>query len=74
MGQTQHITPTPNGKWQIKGARNSKATKIFDTQAEAEIFGREIAKHQKSELFTHGKNGKIRKRDSYRNDPFPPKG
>ena len=30
--------------------------------------------NQESELFIHGKNGRIRERDSYGNDPFPPRG
>ena len=35
---------------------------------------KEICKNQKSELFIHGEDGKIRERNSYGNDPFPPKG
>ena len=45
-----------------------------DTQAEAIQRAREIARNQESELFIHGRNGKIRERDSYGNDPFPPRG
>lgn len=37
-------------------------------------FGRNIAKKQHTEFFNHGKDGKIQSRDSYGNDPFPPKG
>ena len=36
--------------------------------------GREIAINQGSELFIHRPNGQIRDRDSYGNDPFPPRG
>ncbi|WP_157788649.1 DUF2188 domain-containing protein, partial [Vibrio cholerae] len=32
------------------------------------------ARRQESEAFVHRKNGTIRERDSYGNDPFPPKG
>jgi len=35
---------------------------------------REIARHQESELFIHRRNGQIRERNSYGNDPFPPEG
>jgi hypothetical protein len=35
---------------------------------------KKISRSQESELFTHRKNGQIRDRDSYGNDPFPPKG
>ena len=72
MGKNQHVVPK-NGKWQVKGAGNSKATKTFNTQKEAENFGRTIAKNQKSELITHGRNGRIRSKDSYGNDPCPPR-
>lgn len=72
MGKNQHVTPKGD-KWQVKGAGNTKATKLFDTQAQAETYAREIAKNQHSELITHGRNGKIRSKDSYGNDPCPPK-
>lgn len=73
MGKNQHVVPHPDG-WAVKGEGNSKATKITDTQQEAINHAREIAKNQESELLIHGKDGKIRERDSYGNDPFPPKG
>lgn len=72
MNINQHVTP--NGDvWQVKGAGNKKATKIFNTQYEAINCGREIAKNQCSELFIHGENGQIRDRDSYGKDACPPK-
>ncbi|NLA32816.1 MAG: DUF2188 domain-containing protein [Mollicutes bacterium] len=72
MGKNQHVTPNGNG-WQVIGAGNSKATKLFGTQKEAIDYGRDIAKNQQSELVIHGTNGKIRDKDSYGNDPYPPK-
>lgn len=72
MGKNQHVTPA-NGMWQVKGAGNEKATKLFDTQKEAISYGRVIAKNQKSELVVHNAKGRIRDRDSYGNDPCPPK-
>lgn len=68
----QHITPKGD-KWQVKGAGNSRATKLFDTQYQAIEYGREIARNQKSELVIHRPNGQIRDKDSYGNDPCPPK-
>ncbi|RUW04999.1 DUF2188 domain-containing protein, partial [Mesorhizobium sp. M1A.F.Ca.IN.020.06.1.1] len=35
---------------------------------------RELARNQGSEMFIHGENGRIRERNTYGNDPFPPKG
>ena len=73
-GRNQHVTPHPHGGWQVKGAGNSRATVRTGTQKEAVAIAREIARNQKAECFTHGKNGQIRARDSYGNDPYPPKG
>ena len=71
--KNQHIVLHPKG-WAIKGEGNSKATRVAETQAEAIEIGKEIAKNQGSELLIHGRNGRIRERNSYGNDPYPPKG
>lgn len=73
MGKNQHVVPHSNG-WAVKGAGNSKATKVFDTQKEANNFARQIAQNQHSERIIHNRQGKIRSKDSYGNDPYPPKG
>jgi len=72
LGKNQHVTPK-DGKWQVKGSGNKKATKIFDTQKEATEVARKIAKNQKSEVVIHRRDGTIRDKDSYGNDPNPPK-
>ena len=74
MARNQHITPHKGGGWQVKGAGNHKATLVTRTQSEAIQLGKSIAKAQGSELFVHNKQGQIRERNSYGNDPYPPKG
>lgn len=74
MGRNQHVTPRPDGKWQVKGAGNERATAITSTQKDAINIARDIAINQKSEVVIHRPNGQIRDKDSYGNDPFPPKG
>lgn len=74
MGKNQHVTRHPDGGWQVKGAGNEKATARTHTQAEASSIARNIAINQKSEVFIHGENGRFRERNSYGNDPYPPKG
>ena len=69
----QHVTPR-EGDWQVKKAGSKKATKVFSTQKEAICHARNIAKNQQAELFVHARSGKIRSRDSYGRDPFPPRG
>lgn len=73
MGKNQHVTPHKNG-WQVKSAGNSKATKVTSTQKSAIKVARSIAMNQKSEVVVHGTNGRIRQKNSYGNDPFPPRG
>lgn len=72
--KNQHVTPHKNGGWQVKGAGNSRATARTETQLDAIKIAREIAMNNKSEVIIHGQNGRIREKNSYGNDPFPPKG
>lgn len=72
MKKNQHIVPNGD-KWAVKGAGNGKATKIVDTQREAIERAREIAINQQSEVVIHRPDGRIRDKDSYGNDPNPPR-
>lgn len=74
MVKNQHVTPHPKGGWQVKGERNSKATARTATQFAAINIAKQIAKNNKSEMVIHGADGKIREKNSYGNDPYPPKG
>jgi Uncharacterized protein conserved in bacteria (DUF2188). len=74
MGKNQHVTPRPDGGWQVKGEGNNKATAITDTKQQAVNIAREISRNQQSELVVHNKNGQISQKDSHGHDPFPPKG
>lgn len=74
MGKNQHVTPHPDGGWQVKGEGNSKATLRTSTQREAIDRARAISRNQGSELVIHRSSGMIRDKDSHGRDPFPPKG
>lgn len=73
MGKNQHVVPH-NGAWGVLGEGNEKVSRVVDTQSKAIEIAREIARNQSSELIIHRPNGQIRDRDSYGNDPYPPKG
>jgi hypothetical protein len=73
MKKNQHVVSISD-KWAVKGEGNSKNTTITQTQLEAINIARTIARKEQSELIIHGKDGRIRQKDSYGNDPFPPKG
>lgn len=73
MSRNQHVVP--HGKqWAVKGAGTVKNTHITDTQSEAIGLAKEIAQNQKTELFIHNRQGQIRERNTYGQDPNPPKG
>ena len=74
MSKNIHVTNHSQGGYQVKSSGSSKAYRRTETQREAIEIGRELARNQHSELVIHGRDGKIRQKNSYGNDPFPPKG
>lgn len=74
MGKNIHVTNHSQGGYQVKSSGSSKAYRRTETQREAIEIGRELARNQHSELVIHGRDEKIRQKNSYGNDPFPPKG
>jgi Uncharacterized protein conserved in bacteria (DUF2188) len=69
----QHVVPR-GGMWSVQKAGASRVTSTHRTQDEAVRVATEIARNQKTELYIHGKDGRIRERNSYGKDPHPPKG
>jgi hypothetical protein len=71
--KNQHVVPHDGG-WAVRGEGNARATSVHQRQSEAIDAGRQIAQHQHSELVVHGRDGRIREKDSHGHDTFPPKG
>ena len=71
--RNQHVVPHQDG-WAVKPEDGRRASSIHETQREAIERGRAISQSQNSELFIHGRDGRIRERDTYGRDPYPPKG
>ncbi|WP_421977510.1 DUF2188 domain-containing protein [Roseivirga seohaensis] len=72
MKKNQLVVKHPDG-WPVKGVNNERATKVTRTQSEAISIARGIAINQKAEVVIHKPNGQIRDKDSYGNDPNPPR-
>jgi hypothetical protein len=67
-----HVVQRANG-WGAVREGGQRATRVFGTQAQAIQAGRQMARQGKGELLIHSQDGRIRARDSYGNDPCPPK-
>jgi Uncharacterized protein conserved in bacteria (DUF2188) len=72
-GRNQHVVPRDGG-WAVKPEGGQRVSSIYGTQREAIDRGREVSRNQHSELFVHGRGGRIRERDSHGHDSNPPKG
>jgi hypothetical protein len=64
----------PDGKWESKREGAERASKVTETQAEAWDYSKSKAKESGGEAFLKGRDGKIRERNTYGKDPYPPKG
>ncbi len=70
--QDVHVVPVPaEGLWKVtfKGTVAS-----MPNQKTAIVVGRQKAKDNSCDLVIHGRDGKIRRKDSYGNDPIRRKG
>jgi hypothetical protein len=68
-----HVVPSETG-WRVETEGSSRARSTHQTQAEATRAAREVARREKVELLVHGRNGRIRERSSYGEDPRRTKG
>ena len=74
---SRHVVPSEGGGWDVKKPGSDRASRHFETQKEAIDKGRQILKNDGGgELNIHGRDGKIRDKDTIPpgNDPYPPKG
>lgn len=67
-----HVVARNDG-WVIRKEGSSRATSVYKTQRDAVEAAREMARKDNVELVIHGRDGRIRERDSYNPDPMPPR-
>ena len=69
-----HVTYNKDDEnWRVRSEGAQRAAGVYDTKAEALNAGRTVAENKSGELFIHNRDGKISDRDSFGNDPNPPK-
>ena len=61
------VGPSGHGKWNVD--RGAQTISTHRTQQAAIEKARPIAKREETELIIRGRDGKIRSKDSYGNDP-----
>lgn len=67
------VGPSGDGRWAVKANGSSQPLSTHHKQATAIDKAEAIARQQKTELIIRGRDGVIRSKDSYGNDPEPPK-
>ncbi len=72
MGKNQHVVPHGDG-WAVRGAGNARVSSTHNTQGRAISAAQRTARAERSEVVIHGGDGQIRDKDSYGNDPHPPR-
>ncbi|MGH9932705.1 MAG: DUF2188 domain-containing protein [Pyrinomonadaceae bacterium] len=72
-GANLHVVPRIDGLWAVRGEGSTRATSIHGSQRDAIETARKLAKMSATQLIIHGRDGRIRERDSYGADPLPPK-
>lgn len=72
----RHVTPNPDGGWDVVKPGANRASSHHDTQAQASDRAREIVGNSGGgEVVIHGRNNQIRDSDTVApgNDPNPPR-
>lgn len=72
-GNNIHVVPFEHG-WAIESESGAGGRQLFASQEDAIAAGMEKAKQLCVELLIHGRDGRIRLRNSFGNDPSDIKG
>ena len=72
MGKNIHVVPRDD-RWAVRRDGSERATSVHATQEEARKEAIRMAKRERTEVVIHRPDGRILERDSYGNDPFPPR-
>ena len=72
-GRDGYTVSKDGNDWKLTRNHSERASGTFDTQAEAIQRGKDLAREAAVDLTIMGRDGKIRSKDSYGNDPLPPR-
>lgn len=72
MKKNYHVVPH-NKTWAVLREGSQRVTSVHETQTDAIANARPHAERTRGELVIHRPGGRIRDKDSYANDPCPPR-
>lgn len=68
------VRVSPREDWRaVQSSNTDRAYRVVDTKKEAEQLWRDLAKNKQAELIIQKKDGTIQNKNSFWNDPTPPK-
>ncbi len=67
----QQVVRNLNGRWTVRNVGASRASRVFETQADAVAYAKEKAQAEGAILYIHGRNGLVKDRIVYGGDPSP---
>jgi hypothetical protein len=67
------VSPREDGRWGVHREGGQRDTRVTENKADAEKVARELGRHDKVEVISQGRDGKIQSKDSYGRDPLPPR-
>lgn len=71
----QHVVYRGHNQWAVLRANANRDSIVVNNQQKAfKIARKTTAKQGGGEVFIHGRDGKIRERNTYGHDPYPPRG
>ncbi len=73
MGRNQHVREHERG-WAVTADGATAPSAVFKTQSAAWEKAKSIARKERSEALLHGRDGRIRERSAYGQDPGRGKG
>jgi hypothetical protein len=71
MAANLHVISSKDGGWDVKRDGAVRASGHFKTQEEAIEFAEKEGKRYNVEVFIHGEDGKIQKREAFGKKLFP---
>jgi hypothetical protein len=67
------VSPRSDGNWKVQREGSQRPTRVEERKVDAERIARDLGRKDGVEVIVQGRDGKIQGRDSYGNDPFPPR-